>query len=206
MQTTIEWLRAKYIDEQLSCPAIASLVGVDPKTIYNRIRAAGIPIRTTGNDPSSRKGIENFDVNHQVGRKLSEETKAKIRTARIRDGHVPYLKAGQHWLKTVPKDQHPNWKGGITPERQTFNASPEWRRAVYAVKRRDKNTCQLCDKKRRRGDAFDVHHIVSFADCVELRATISNLVYLCEPCHYWVHSPANTEKEFILPCPSSTKP
>ncbi len=27
------------------------------------------------------------------------------------------------------------------------------------------------------------------------------MVYLCEPCHYWVHSNENTQRRFILPCP-----
>lgn len=30
-----------------------------------------------------------------------------------------------------------------------------------------------------------------------LRTSIENLILLCEPCHYWVHSKANSKKEFI---------
>ena len=40
------------------------------------------------------------------------------------------------------------------------------------------------------------HHVASFA-VVELRMEVSNLVLLCEPCHYWVHGADNTLREFI---------
>jgi len=38
---------------------------------------------------------------------------------------------------------------------------------------------------------------VQLGDVVETRCDINNLVLLCESCHYWVHSSANTNKEFI---------
>jgi len=43
---------------------------------------------------------------------------------------------------------------------------------------------------------FHVHHIVSFA-VRELRAAVSNLALLCEDCHRFVHSNANTACEFL---------
>lgn len=30
-----------------------------------------------------------------------------------------------------------------------------------------------------------------------LRLNLDNLVLLCAPCHYWVHSKANKRKEFL---------
>jgi transposase-like protein len=37
---------------------------------------------------------------------------------------------------------NPNWKGGVTPERQAFYASAEWKRVCRVVWKRDKATCQ----------------------------------------------------------------
>lgn len=86
-----------------------------------------------------------------------------------------------------------SWRGGITPERQDFYASTEWKKASRKIRKRDKNTCQRCGC----GDGLmHIHHIVSFS-VRELRATPSNLILLCPDCHRWVHSKKNTNREFI---------
>ena len=193
-----EWLEQKYVVEGLDCTQIAKLVGRDSKRVWEWLRNFGIPTRSRGcNAHQLPKGRE-------PGFKLSAEAREKIRQARIRDGHVPYLKNGKHWLKGVTGSGHPSWKGGITPERQAFYATKEWASARCAVYKRDKRTCQRCGKVKMKGDPFDIHHIVSF-ECVELRAVVSNLVLLCEGCHYWVHSKANEKGEFVLPCSLANK-
>jgi hypothetical protein len=93
-------------------------------------------------------------------------------------------------------DSNPNWRGGITPERQTFYASQEWAEAVVAIWKRDNATCQRCLHHRGSGLEFHIHHIKSFA-CVALRAYTPNLVLLCKECHGFIHSKANVKKEFI---------
>lgn len=90
---------------------------------------------------------------------------------------------------------HPNWQGGITPERQAFYASLEWATACSAVWQRDEATCQRCGCGADK-NVLHVHHIVSFA-VEELRAEVSNLVLLCTACHQFVHSRKNTRHEFI---------
>lgn len=94
----------------------------------------------------------------------------------------------------------PNWKGGITPERQAFYANDEWKASVRAVWQRDNDICQRCKLDFRTVDrsqvTFEIHHIVSFA-VKELRCELSNLVLLCEGCHDWIHSRANVNKEFL---------
>lgn len=93
---------------------------------------------------------------------------------------------------------NPRWLGGITPERQEFYTSQEWKNACYDVWKRDNATCQRCGVVK--GDngciPFHVHHIVGFAD-KELRADVSNLVLLCEACHLFIHSKRNTTNELI---------
>jgi hypothetical protein len=95
-----------------------------------------------------------------------------------------------------------NWKGGVTAERQSFYSSDEWKAVVSKVWKRDNATCQNCGKHKSsyRDLPFDIHHIVTFM-CRTLRAEITNLVLLCEDCHYWVHSGSNIGKKFLLPIP-----
>lgn len=90
----------------------------------------------------------------------------------------------------------------LSPLRILFALSSEWKSAVRFVRKRDNNQCRRCGAIRNTGDLFHVHHIVPFA-CVELRTEPSNLLYVCDECHYWIHSNANTKREFIkaMPCP-----
>ena len=100
---------------------------------------------------------------------------------------------------------NPRWLGGVTPERQAFYASHEWKRACSAVWKRDAAACRRC--QIRHIDApdlpFHVHHIVSFADTA-LRADINNLVLVCEICHHFIHSRKNTAREYLPQKPHST--
>lgn len=215
---TKEWLEQKYLVEMLDCVQIGKLVSRDPKSVWNWLKDFGIPTRKRGQTGNGKgnawhpsKGTPNpFLGEHHTeetkqklrDRQISDESRQRQRDARLRDGHVPYLKNGKHWLHSVGKDRHPRWKGGITPERQALYATEEWKKAARTAKRRDRRTCQRCGKVKRKGDglSFDLHHIVPF-ECVSLRCEASNLVYLCEPCHYWVHSQDNIEGRFVLPCP-----
>lgn len=191
---TKEWLYNEYIVKGRHCGQIAKTVKRDAKTVWNWLKAFGIPTRPRGSydqwRPRGRKS----------GYKHSKKTKQKIRDASIADGRVPYLKNGTHWLSSVPKSKHPKWEGGITADRQKLYSSKEWIAVSKAVYKRDRSTCRRCHRKWSKGLAFDIHHIVPFV-CKDLRATLSNLVLLCEQCHYWVHSSKNTKRRFIKPCP-----
>lgn len=92
---------------------------------------------------------------------------------------------------------NPNWKGGITPERQDFYISQEWKNVCCEVWKRDNAICQRCLIKSNETDIpFHIHHIVSFSD-KNLRAKLSNLILLCEICHHWVHSKSNIKGRYI---------
>ena len=95
-------------------------------------------------------------------------------------------------------NQNPNWKGGITPERQALYASSEWAEAVSQVWQRDNATCQRCGKYAhgKGNNSYHIHHIVSF-EVEQLRAEPGNLILLCRDCHNWVHSKDNADKDFI---------
>lgn len=94
------------------------------------------------------------------------------------------------------KENNPNWRGGITPERQEFYSLSIWKNICNDVYKRDDATCQLCGKKKLSTSIFHVHHIISFK-AKEHRLEKSNLVLLCKKCHNFIHSNKNTKKIFI---------
>lgn len=194
---TKEWLEQKYLVEKLSMPEIGKLVKRDPSRVEDWLKDFGIQTRPRGLNTETQFKLGGSGW---AGRRHSEESKEKIRQARIREGSVPYLKNGIHHLKGKRGAETTNWKGGATPERQAFYSSIEWKRAVSSVWKRDNATCQKCLLDFRRVDrnvvSFHIHHIVSFA-VRELRCELSNLILLCNSCHRWVHSRANVNKEFI---------
>jgi hypothetical protein len=81
----------------------------------------------------------------------------------------------------------PSWKGGISPANQLARSSieySEWRRAVFV---RDNFACVDCGSAGRRSNPICAHHIVAWAENVELRFEIDNGVTLCHPCHELRH-------------------
>lgn len=191
-----DWLYQKYIVEKLDCTQIAKLVNRNSKRVWEWIRDYGIETRKRGTTGNHIHAIgKPHNITPEGRKKLSDNARA----ARLADGRKPYLKDGVHYLKGKRGADTPNWKGGITPERLKVYSSIEWKEAIKAVWKRDNAICQRCGKRhntaKHRG-TFDIHHIASF-EVVELRCEVSNLVLLCEDCHYWVHSNANTDKEFL---------
>lgn len=195
---TREWLHQKYVIERLSANDIAEIVHRNPKRVWEWIRDYGIETRGRGYSSTHKfsRGMESW----WTGKKHPPEFSDKMRRIRLEDGRVPYLKNGVHHLKGKRGADTPNWKGGITPGRAKFYDSKEWKSAVKQVWARDKGICQRCGRKATSEDKrkfqFDIHHIVGFEN-IALRAVVSNLVLLCEKCHYWVHSNENANKEFI---------
>lgn len=190
---TKEWLIEEYINKGRSANDIAREIHKDPKRVWEWIKDYKIPTRPRGHNTDQL--IK--DGSLWKGKKHKKETKEKIRQARLKDGHVPYLVNGQHWLKAY--NAHPaTYKGGITPERQGFYSSEEWKECIKAVWKRDNATCQRCGKWQDddRENKFHIHHIISFQN-KETRASIDNLVLLCPNCHHWVHSNKNKKREFI---------
>lgn len=194
---TDEWLRMKYVVEGLDCTAIARIVNRDPKSVWNWLKDYGIPTKPRGYN----KAVQ-FKPGHNgwQGRRHTDVAKAKIRAASIADGRVPYLRNGEHHLKGKRGADTPNWRGGISPERQTFYGSNEWRTARKTAYIAANGLCQRCGigprEARAMHTSLQVHHMVSFK-VRELRCELSNLRILCGPCHRFVHSRKNVAREFI---------
>jgi len=192
---TREWLVEQYISLGKSANDIARKVNRNSKRVWEWIVDYGIPTRPRGHDTSRLPK----DGSAFRGKHHTQQVRDAQRLRRIRDGHVPYLKNGKHWLKE-PGAKHPNWKGGISPERQMFYASPEWKECVSKIWKRDDATCQRCKLDHRtilRGTiSFHIHHIDSFL-IKDRRACEDNLLLLCYGCHKWVHSSKNINGEFL---------
>lgn len=191
-----DWLYQKYIVEGLSAPDIARIVDRNSKRVWEWLRDFGIETRKRGKTDNWKYSIgKPRELTPEGRKKLS----AQARAARQKDGRVPYLKDGKHHLKDKRGAETPNWKGGITPERQAFYSTVEWKEAVKAVWDRDNVICQRCGKHHNTASnrgTFDIHHIIGF-EVVALRSEVSNLALLCEDCHYFIHSNANVNKEFL---------
>lgn len=151
-----------------------------------------------------------------LGRKLSDETKAKIGKAnkgrkmslefreqisKRQIGRIPWNKGKNHItnpeLIKVGKESN-NWKGGRTEIQKSIRKMLEysnWRLEVY---RRDNFTCQKCFQQNTY---LHCHHIKSFAEILEENDIktiedaikcdelwfISNGISLCVKCHYKLH-------------------
>lgn len=193
---TKEWLIDEYINKRKSANQIAKEIKRDSKRVWEWIKDYKINTRPRGTDYG-----QNFKKGHKicVGRKITDKHKNLLRNLRLKDGHVPYLKDGIHWLHHEGAIS-PNYKGGVTPERQAIYSSIEWTSAVKEVWKRDNAICQNCGKhhneEQNRGK-FHIHHLFSFAEYKHLRCNPDNLVLLCKECHLWVHSNENKENKFL---------
>jgi hypothetical protein len=87
-------------------------------------------------------------------------------------------------------DKHWNWKGGITSENSIIRNSINYRTWRKKVFRRDKYTCQKCNKK---GGKLNAHHIKPFCNHKNLRFNIENGMTLCKQCHINEHSRGKEE-------------
>ena len=186
---TKEWLVDAYLGKGLNCTEIAHIVKRDPKSVWNWLKDLGIETRKRGKT-DNWKFVKNP---YWKGKKLPQEMKSKIRAASLKDGRVPYLKNGKHWMHETGR-KPASWRGGITPDRQALYSSLEWKECIKEVWKRDNATCQRCGLDHRikgKGERkFHIHHINSFS-IKEDRAKVSNLVLLCHPCHMWIHSKQN---------------
>ncbi len=110
------------------------------------------------------------------GNKISEETRMKLIGNKNASGSRNGKMSGEN---------HPNWKGGITPINRIIRNSTEYKQWRSDVFKRDNWTCQTCGM---RGSELHAHHIKPFAKFPELRLIESNGVTLCAPCHDLAHN------------------
>lgn len=191
------WLRQKYLDEGLSTYDIGRLVGRNPKTIYLRLVAAGIPTRPRG---ANLAGADNFmrhpgAVDPFSGHSHSAATRAVL-SAKAR-GPKPHLRGPRNGMHGRTGATNPNFKDGSSPERQRLYAAGSGRAALRAVYERDGFRCVRCGAPKAGPRSLHAHHLKPWAGCPELRFAADNLITLCRACHGWVHSRANVAGEYL---------
>ena len=82
-------------------------------------------------------------------------------------------------------ENHPNWKGGISGDRNRFmstNEYKEWRTEVF---RRDEYKCVCCGVN---SNTLEAHHILPYASNEDIRTDVSNGVTMCRKHHAEFHS------------------
>jgi hypothetical protein len=67
---------------------------------------------------------------------------------------------------------------------QKTKYTDEWAKARAACLKRDKNTCQRCDRKGNHDRKLTAHHLIPRAE--DGPNELSNLITLCDPCHDYV--------------------
>jgi hypothetical protein len=119
------------------------------------------------------------------GRKMSEQTKAKILQTKRERG-------------TLAKgERHYKWKGGKPWARFKEPRYVEWRNAVLA---RDNYVCRHCGRKCRKYErGLAAHHVKEYATHPDLRYDVSNGITLCRQCHLSLHGRAPAPRPQV-PC------
>lgn len=128
-----------------------------------------------------KKGLQAGEKNPFFGKKHSEETLRKLKETRKKQGS-PWLIGKKR--PNMTGENHPFWKGGITPENNKIRTSPEYRIWIHAVFSKDNFTCQ---KTKVRGGNLVAHHIKNFAQYPELRFALDNGITLSEKSHKEFH-------------------
>jgi hypothetical protein len=97
-------------------------------------------------------------------------------------------------------ENHPSWRGGTTPEDKKARASPEYKRWVKMVLRRDHYRCQICGSAAN----LNAHHIKHFVNNPKLRTEISNGLTLCESYHREEHKKERILNKMLQNVPNGT--
>ena len=82
-------------------------------------------------------------------------------------------------------ENHPNWKGGISGDRERFMQTAIYKAWRLDVFERDAFACLKCSQV---GGKLEAHHIDPYHSNESLRVAVTNGATLCAPCHALFHS------------------
>ena len=194
-----DWLRQKYLVESLSTYDIGKIVHRDPKRVYEKLKDFGIPtrprgqnLRETDDNYMRRPGV----TNPFAGRSHSAATRRILSEKASRP--KPYLRGSRNGMFGRNGERSPRWRGGIAPERQAAYSRADGRAFLAAVLERDDRTCARCGRKPTLPRGIHVHHLADWNEHPLVRLDPDYAICLCSPCHGFVRSRANVNREFIL--------
>ena len=122
----------------------------------------------------------------KIMKKMWEDVEYRRHMVNAHKGYIPSKETIEKRISKLPRgENHPNWKGGITPINEKIRKSREykiWRKAIFE---RDNYTCVWCRKKSGKGVKvfLQADHIKPFALYPELRFALDNGRTLCKECH-----------------------
>jgi len=189
------WLERKYSDEQLSDREIAELAGCKPHHVYFARRRLGIASRPRGHNLRADSPARPAPAASFKGRRHTLETRQKI--AQSVSKPCPARRGSGNGMYGRKGAANPNWKGGISPERQRIQSSAEYQAFVRQVCERDGHRCRRCGEHSTQKRGMHVHHVKPWDEYPELRMEMSNAALLCRACHEWVHSSENTARLWL---------
>jgi hypothetical protein len=82
---------------------------------------------------------------------------------------------------------NPNWKGGISKDRDKEKESREyknWRKKIFI---KDNYTCQNCFEKEKVSGRLQAHHLYYRSEIPNLVFSVKNGITLCVDCHIKLH-------------------
>src|ERR1035437_5457555 len=101
------------------------------------------------------------------------------------------------WSKYNSGKNNAFWRGGVTPDKQSFSSQRKWKQCCKHIWKRDNATCRRCEQRfNHTQQTFEVHHIRPFYTGKQ-RTDYSNLILVCRKCHCWIHSKRNTKSEYL---------
>lgn len=109
----------------------------------------------------------------EMKKKLSETRKRKFASGEL----IVSEEAKKKLSEKMSSNKNPMWKGGKSFEPYTSDFNHKIKKIIQ---KRDKETCQLCNKnKKELNEALVVHHI----NYNKKDSSLNNLITLCNICH-----------------------
>lgn len=120
-----------------------------------------------------------------VGRKVSPETRIKMSKAHIGNksntGRSLSQEHKENMSRAFKGEKHWNWQGGKTTENHSRRNQLEYKQWRKSVFERDGYKCKIANKDCVH--EVHAHHILRFAEHVNLRFDVNNGITLCKNHH-----------------------